>query len=643
MASQVLERKIVLLFTYRKIVIIFNSVELEHTPSSFPQSKSWWAIVQSKKKSQLSSEKSCFLAHNGITTLKTTREGQESTTKTRLHLAWPPKFKNQALFTPRAQNRFLFLDYFYVVAGRNLDPCLPAWKSFSPWYPRVQRSGLLLRGLLWRGYTGVKVIRVEVSQNVVSLHARTTGWMTYTRAGKGQDFGLQPRRSNPRRGTCFELSEWKALGSWTLGQAKCNLVFVVDSWPSLVVFEVWSRLWANSKKHELSDESWLFFFFFFFFFDRTMADHLFHCGKLDGVCSSSIDLKIITIFWYMKWSTIFLFNTSDAIVKKKKKKKEKRLSIARTMIDPERYRLLSAGNSGNGLLCISTSFFNCYIKRSVHMTRAGFYAVTLAPRGEIESVRTHSEVIVQFDSFSLLKLLFLVRNWHCWSRKAFTRQMTPQSREKTAKKAAFFDTAGRHAKLYDRGCTPAPKDATKLAVFFRFFESFLWHFNKKQRAKVIFSLSRPVRVKKIRKKALGSNDLSTLPSIVSGSGYKEDVAPLLKELMIDPIEHRWAQHVAVTTFRCRHGTAPPDLRKKLKSVDHRRTTRGASGNYVPYRSSSTSGTVSFSNRAPLIWNSLPNELQEAGSVNCFKRLYLKLLSDPHSANALDLAINCPHY
>ena len=30
--------------------------------------------------------------------------------------------------------------------------------------------------------TRVKVIRVEVSQNVV--HARTTGWMTSTRAGK---------------------------------------------------------------------------------------------------------------------------------------------------------------------------------------------------------------------------------------------------------------------------------------------------------------------------------------------------------------------------------------------------------------------------------------------------------------------------
>ena len=80
---------------------------------------------------------------------------------------------------------------------------------------------------------------------------------------------------------------------------------------------------------------------------------------------------------------------------------------------------------------------------------------------------------------------------------------------------------------------------------------------------------------------------------VAGSGYQEDVAPLLKDLMIDPIANTdGAQHVAVTTFRCGHGTAPPDLRKKLKSVDHGRTiTRGASGNYVPFRSSSTSGTV----------------------------------------------------
>ena len=38
MAPQVLGKKIALLFTYRKIVITFKSVELEHIPSSFPQS-----------------------------------------------------------------------------------------------------------------------------------------------------------------------------------------------------------------------------------------------------------------------------------------------------------------------------------------------------------------------------------------------------------------------------------------------------------------------------------------------------------------------------------------------------------------------------------------------------------------------------
>ena len=119
-----------------------------------------------------------------------------------------------------------------------------------------------------------------------------------------------------------------------------------------------------------------------------------------------------------------------------------------------------------------------------------------APRGKIESVRTHSEVIKQFDSFSLLKLLFLVRNWHCWSRKAFPRQMTPQSREKTAKVAVFrhrwqvWKVVRSIAAVRQRPRTP-----WNWRCSFAFFESFLWHFNKKQRAAVIFRLSRLVLCK----------------------------------------------------------------------------------------------------------------------------------------------------
>ena len=120
----------------------------------------------------------------------------------------------------------------------------------------------------------------------------------------------------------------------------------------------------------------------------------------------------------------------------------------------------------------------------------------LAPRGKIESVRTHSEVIEQFDSFSMLKLLFLVRNWHCWSRKAFPRHMTPQSREKTAKTAVFrhrwqaWKVVRSIAAVRQRPRTPR-----NWRCSFAFFETFLWHFNKKQRAEVIFRLSRPVSCK----------------------------------------------------------------------------------------------------------------------------------------------------
>ena len=102
--------------------------------------------ISKKRKRQLSSDYSYFFTHNGITTPKTTREGQESTTKTSLHLAWPPKFKNQVLFTPRAQSRFLDL-------GLLLRGCRPKSRSLPG--------------------------RVEVIQPVVRVC--TTFWLTSTR------------------------------------------------------------------------------------------------------------------------------------------------------------------------------------------------------------------------------------------------------------------------------------------------------------------------------------------------------------------------------------------------------------------------------------------------------------------------------
>ena len=149
MAPQVLEKKFALLFTYKKNR---DNFQVSWTWTHFVKFPAIKKVISdcaiSKKKEKGSSRRiySCFFTDNGITTPKTTREGQESTTKTSLHLAWPPKFKNQVLFTPRAQSRFLDL-------GLLLRGCRPKSRSLPG--------------------------RVEVIQPVV--RACTTFWLTSTR------------------------------------------------------------------------------------------------------------------------------------------------------------------------------------------------------------------------------------------------------------------------------------------------------------------------------------------------------------------------------------------------------------------------------------------------------------------------------
>ena len=74
--------------------------------------------------------------------------------------------------------------------------------------------------------------------------------------------------------------------------------------------------------------------------------------------------------------------------------------------------------------------------------------------------------------------------------------MTPQIREETAKTAVFrqrwqaWKVVRSIAAVRQRPRTPR-----NWRCSFAFFESFLWHFNKKQHAEVIFRLSKPVLCK----------------------------------------------------------------------------------------------------------------------------------------------------
>ena len=153
-----------------------------------------------------------------------------------------------------------------------------------------------------------------------------------------------------------------------------------------------------------------------------------------------------------------------------------------------------------------------------------------APWDKIESARTHSEVIEQFDSFSLLKLLFLVRNVHSWSRMAFPRQMTPKAEKKTAKRR-FFDTADMHEKLYGRSRLYASTQGRhETGGVLSLFSSLSFDISIKNSVQRWSSDFQGLFRVKNRKMARGSNDLSTLPLSPKWSNWASSCA-LQKRLL----------------------------------------------------------------------------------------------------------------
>ena len=69
----------------------------------------------------------------------------------------------------------------------------------------------------------------------------------------------------------------------------------------------------------------------------------------------------------------------------------------------------------------------------------------------------------------------------------------------------------------------------------------------------------------------------------AGSGYHDNVAPLVKQLNIVSLEHRWAMQVAEIVFCCNHGSAPSALEDKIRRNNHGARTRGFKESCLPYR------------------------------------------------------------
>ena len=97
----------------------------------------------------------------------------------------------------------------------------------------------------------------------------------------------------------------------------------------------------------------------------------------------------------------------------------------------------------------------------------------------------------------------------------------------------------------------------------------------------------------------------------AGVGYQDEVTPLLSEFRLTNIVDRWIVKFACYVRRCVKQEAPSTSCAKLQWPAHRHCTRAQENSFRPFLANNRAGLVSFSNRAPLIWNSLPADVREA--------------------------------
>ena len=125
--------------------------------------------------------------------------------------------------------------------------------------------------------------------------------------------------------------------------------------------------------------------------------------------------------------------------------------------------------------------------------------------------------------------------------------------------------------------------------------------------------------------------LGSLTRCLAGVHPQDDVLPLIRNLKLTLLSHRWSLQLYTTIRRCHQQSAPALLLEKLSFHEHQHSTRGRQqGDFRPFQPASLAGRISFTNRAPLLWNMLPREVQTSSSMLVFKKNVLSLLDSPSS-------------
>ena len=128
----------------------------------------------------------------------------------------------------------------------------------------------------------------------------------------------------------------------------------------------------------------------------------------------------------------------------------------------------------------------------------------------------------------------------------------------------------------------------------------------------------------------------------AGAGFQHELPPLLKEMKLTDIRHCWIVQYLTFTRRCHIRSALSTACAKLSWTSHCHSTRGNAHSYRPFCASRQAGSVSFSNRALLLWNALSPEIRETSSPAAFKRRCLAMLQqNSEHKQFMTLCINIP--
>ena len=110
--------------------------------------------------------------------------------------------------------------------------------------------------------------------------------------------------------------------------------------------------------------------------------------------------------------------------------------------------------------------------------------------------------------------------------------------------------------------------------------------------------------------------------LVTRTRLREHISLVLQDLHWLPVEFRPQYKVLLLTYKALNGLAPGYVEDLIEPYQPTRTLRSTAKSLlkVPSQRTTTYGSRSFRASAPQLWNQLPEDIKNAGSVNTFKTL-----------------------